>query len=143
MHAPCNCNQSMNLGFRSVIYGKNIEIKKVPILECEACDNYEVYPLVKASLLELLNDLKGKSESSVTFTECNELASIMYEVHVENQHKELDADEFTSEVTSRSKERINLLLDVYGYAKASRDAEWMEILMKRLSQLAFTTAKAT
>ncbi len=80
---------------------------------------------------------------SVTFTDYNELASIMYEVYVENKHKEMNADQFTSEVTIRCKERINLLLDVYGYAKTSGDTDWMEILMKRLSQLAFTTAKAT
>lgn len=147
MHAPCNCSQTMNLGFRAVIYGRKIEVKKVPIWECESCKHYEVFPLIKASLLELLDELKDELKDedvvSVTFTDHNELASIMYEVSMENKHNEMDADAFTSEVTNRCKERINLLLDVYGYAKSSGDAEWMEILMKRLSQLAFTTAKAT
>ncbi|WP_223066437.1 hypothetical protein [Paenibacillus caui] len=144
VYARCNCGQNKSLGFRTVIHERRIRINKVPIWECEHCGRYEVYSKIKSHLCEVLGQLKSQSGlAGVTFTELNELADVMYEIYKENESAELDADLFTSEMAARCKERINLLLDVYGYAKNNGDREWMEKLMERLSQLTLAPAKAT
>lgn len=141
MHAPCSCSQTMNLSFRTVIYGNRIEIRQVPVWECEACGSYEVEALVKDSLLVLLKALNNDAGISVSFTEYDELSAILFEVYQENKYKELDPNWFNTELNRRCKERINVLLDVYSYAKTSGDKLWMDDLMKRLSQLAFITSQ--
>ncbi len=143
MDTPCNCGQIKSLGFRTVIYGNQIKIKHVPVWECEQCGLYEVFPKIKQDLRKLLVQLKDEGRVSVYFDEYNELTDVMYEVYQESIYKEADADTYLLEVSERCKERINLLLDVYGYAKQQKDKQWMDQLMSRLSQLTFTPAEAT
>ena len=144
MNAPCNCSPAMNLGFRTVILDRRIEIKRVPILECELCDLYELHPEIRSSLRELMDQLKDEPGMfSVMFNEYNELAEMMYESYQEYRDMELEIGRFTDMVTQRRRERINLLLDVYGYAKSSNDEAWMDHLNARLAQLTYSPANAT
>ncbi|GGA21576.1 YgiT-type zinc finger protein [Paenibacillus physcomitrellae] len=143
MDTPCNCGQHKSLGFRTVIHGKTTKIKRVPVWECEQCGLYELFPCIKQDLRELLVQLKDEGGVCVSFSEYNELADVMYEVYKETRFKESEADVYLMEVEARCKERINLLLDVYGYAKQNEDHKWMKQLMTRLSQLTFTPAETT
>ncbi|WP_238996453.1 hypothetical protein [Paenibacillus pinistramenti] len=102
-----------------------------------------MFPKIKQDLRKLLVQLKDEGRVSVYFDEYNELTDVMYEVYQESIYKEADADTYLLEVSERCKERINLLLDVYGYAKQQKDKQWMDQLMSRLSQLTFTPAEAT
>ncbi|ANS75029.1 hypothetical protein AWM70_10785 [Paenibacillus yonginensis] len=143
MDTPCNCGQIKSLGFRTIIHGKTIKIKGVPVWECEQCGLYELFPCIKQDVCELLAELKEENKASVSFSEYNELAAVMYEVYKETRFQENNAEVYLMEVESRCKERINLLLDVYGYAKQNEDHKWMKQLMTRLSQLTFTPAETT
>jgi YgiT-type zinc finger domain-containing protein len=144
VNAACSCKQIMDLTFTTIVHDQRIEITNVPIWECETCGVYEVFPELKPALIELVDQLKNEPGSvRIVFNEYNELADIMYEMYEEYKDSEMDAGVYTSEVMNRSKERINLLLDVYGYASNNEDRQWMDSLMARLSQITCTPAGAT
>ncbi|RUT36286.1 hypothetical protein EJP77_04660 [Paenibacillus zeisoli] len=139
MRKSCDCGQAMSLDFRKVIFEGRIEIENVPILQCESCSTYEVLPEVKPHVLSLLGEWKQIEGSRVIhFNEMNEVANLLYDAiyaapisasieHILEQKKE---------------DRINLLLDIYGYAKEQEDSMWMQDITQRLSQLTlFHTAR--
>ncbi|MFD1176136.1 hypothetical protein ACFQ3W_07480 [Paenibacillus puldeungensis] len=134
MREHCHCGQTMNLGFRLVIFEGSYEIDRVPIYECEDCCNYEVFPEIRDDLTDLLRELKQNKENvRVTFTEINELADLIFGIY--RQWNRADAPSFRVMLEQQCEERINLLLDVYGCAKGMGDIEWMNDISKRLSQL--------
>lgn len=134
MRKLCHCGQKMSLDFRVLIFGGVIEIDRVPIFECEQCSHYEVLPAVKSDLLALLGELKESEEQGlVLFNEVNELADVMF--HIFRTWNQTESPSFEVLLEQKCKERINLLLDVYGCAKEMNDRDWMEDISKRLSQI--------
>lgn len=134
MRKLCHCGQEMSLDFRVLIFGGVIEIDRVPIFECELCSHYEVFPAVKPDLLALLDELKESDEQGlVLFNEVNELADVMFGIY--RTWNQSDTPSFEVLFEQNCKERINLLLDVYGCAKEMNDCQWMDDISKRLSQI--------
>ncbi|MUG44913.1 hypothetical protein [Paenibacillus woosongensis] len=134
MRKLCHCGQEMSLDFRVLIFEGIIEIDRVPVFECEQCSHYEVLPAIKPDLLALLAELKASREQGlVLFNEVSELADVMYGIY--RTWSETESPSFESLLDQKCKERINLLLDVYGCAKGMEDQDWMEDISKRLAQI--------
>ncbi|MFD3258588.1 hypothetical protein ACE3MQ_08280 [Paenibacillus lentus] len=134
MRKLCHCGQGMSLDFRVLIFEGVIEIDRVPIFECEKCSHYEVLPAVKPDLLALLGELKASGEQGlVLFNEVNELADVMFSIF--RSWNQTESPSFEVLLEQKCKERINLLLDVFGCAKEMNDGEWMDDISKRLSQM--------
>lgn len=130
----CRCGQNMSLGFRLIVFEHEYQVDRVPILECQECDSYEVLPFVKADLLDLINQLKQQGKRGrVFFTELNELADVMYGLC---RHREkMDVISFDQLLVQNCEERINLLLDLYGCAQKMNDIDWMNEITVRLASL--------
>ncbi|AZK49026.1 hypothetical protein [Paenibacillus lentus] len=136
MRKLCHCGQKMSLDFRVLIFGRVIEIDRVPIFECQLCSHYEVLPAVKSDLLALLDELKESNEQGlVLFNEVNELADVMFSISRTWNQMESTSTSFEVLFEQKCKERINLLLDVYGCAKEMNDRQWMDEISKRLLQI--------
>lgn len=123
----------MNLGFRFVISRNGVKLKRVPVYECEAGCSYMLHPAIKDEMKQLLGQTYYQIKNEIDFTELNEFAAVLWELY--GSWEEDNAVSFDTVFAHKCEERINLLLDLYGYAKASQDEEWMETLTKRLSQL--------
>ncbi|GIP20362.1 MULTISPECIES: hypothetical protein [Paenibacillus] len=134
MRKSCDCGQEMSLDFRKVIFEGRIEIENVPILQCESCTcgSYEVLPEVKPHLLSLIGEWRQLEGSRVIhFNEINEIASLLYDT----LYTEPDSEPIEHVLERKKEDRINLLLDIYGYAKDKDDSLWMKDISERLSQL--------
>ncbi|MNJ69554.1 hypothetical protein D3C77_659160 [compost metagenome] len=91
-------------------------------------------PAVKPDLIELLAELKASQEQGlVLFNEVNELVDVMFAIY--RTWDQTGSPTFEGLLEQKCKERINLLLDVYGCAKEMDDSGWMEQISKRLAQL--------
>ncbi len=135
MHLFCRCGQSMTLSFRMLVFENMYQIDLVPILECEDCSYYELIPSIKQDVTRLLAELKEQSrEGRVVFTSVNELASVLYDIYKSGQEL-LEVSSFNTFLVEKCEERINLLLDLYGYASRAGDADWMEEISFRLAAL--------
>ncbi|RCX23024.1 hypothetical protein DFP94_101615 [Fontibacillus phaseoli] len=134
MRKHCRCGQKMNLGFRLVIFENKFQVDRVPILECDECDYYEVLPFVKADVIDLLEQLKQQGENvRVFFTDMNELADVLYDMI--QQKEKSDSSSFEAVLEQKCNERINLLLDLYGCAQKMNDSSWMNVIAVRLAVL--------
>lgn len=134
MRKLCRCGQNMSLGFRLVIFENKFQVDRVPILECEECNCYEVLPSFKADVIDLLSQLKEQGESvRVYFTEINELADVLY--GLSSQAGKMDPTAFRVLLEQSCNERINLLLDIYGCAQKMGDTSWMNEIAVRLAPL--------
>ncbi len=134
MRKLCCCGQNLNLGFRLVIFEDKFQVDRVPILECEECNYYEVLPSFKEDVIDLLRQLKDQGESvRVYFTEMNELADVLY--GLSPQADKLDPSAFEALLEYSCNERINLLLDLYGCAQKMEDSAWMNEISARLAPL--------
>ncbi|GGF87296.1 hypothetical protein GCM10010913_05920 [Paenibacillus aceti] len=135
MRLLCSCGQTMILSFRMVIFEDVYQIDLVPILECENCASFELVPSIKQDVTKLLAELKQEHrEGRVVFTHVNELAAVLYDIY-ESGQGEVELSSFEAVVIEKCEERINLLLDLYGYAKKTGDCDWMEEISFRLSGL--------
>ncbi|WP_055107541.1 hypothetical protein [Paenibacillus ihumii] len=134
MRKLCHCGQEMSLDFRVLIFESVIEIDRVPIFECEQCNHYEVLSAIKPDLLALLGEVKASREQGlVLFNEVNELVDVMYGIY--RSWNDTGSPSFEALLDQKCKERINLLLDVYGCAKEMQDRDWMDDISKRLTQI--------
>lgn len=136
MWKSCHCGQTMKLGFRFVISKNGVKLKRVPVYECEVGCSYMLHPAIKDDMKQFLltlNQTNKKINYEIDFTEMNEFAAVLWELY--ESWDEDSTESFEIAFEHRCEERINLLLDLYGYAKSSKDEEWMETLTKRLSQL--------
>ncbi|MNW34124.1 hypothetical protein D3C74_110950 [compost metagenome] len=135
MRRLCSCGQNMDLGFRLVIFENKFQIDRVPILECEDCEYYEVLPAIKCDLTSLLARLKEEGEGGrVLFTEVNEFADVLYSSYL-TWKRTGDNQSFEELLEQGCEERINLLLDLYGCAKKASDSRWMNEISSRLAPL--------
>lgn len=130
----CRCGQNMSLGFRLIIFEHKYQVDRVPILECQECNYYELLPFVKADLIDLIRQLKQREKCGrVFFTELNELADVMYGLY--SLREEMDRKSFDHLLVKNCEERINLLLDLYGCAQKMNDTAWMNEITVRLAPL--------
>ncbi|MEK4511790.1 hypothetical protein [Paenibacillus sp. FSL K6-2524] len=124
----------MNLSFRLVIFEGVLEIDRVPIYECELDCYHEVFPAIKADLKALLSSLKQQGKNGrIIFTEVNELAHLIFDIY--RTWEQSESLPFEALLERKSGERINLLLDLYGCAKAMNDSGWMGDISNRLAQM--------
>jgi hypothetical protein len=124
----------MELELRTVVYAKKVEIRNVPVFTCTDCVSYEVLKPVKPDLTDCINKLGEQPvKQDVSFGEQNELADLLHEQLLAWQ------DATDKEMEYRMKEavegRINLLLDIMGYAQKAGDQAWIEDTERRLAQL--------
>ncbi|MNI22932.1 hypothetical protein D3C73_764970 [compost metagenome] len=135
MRRLCACGQNMDLGFRLVIFENKFQIDRVPILECEDCEYYEVLPAIKCDLTNLLAQLKQEDEGGrVLFTEVNEFADVLYNSYL-TWKRTGDNPSFEALLEQGCEERINMLLDLYSCAKKASDSKWMNEITSRLAPL--------
>ncbi|MNN02143.1 hypothetical protein D3C81_1147910 [compost metagenome] len=135
MRRLCGCGQKMDLGFRLVIFENKFQIDRVPILECEECEYYEVLPAIKCDLTNLLAQLKEEGEGGrVLFTEVNEFADVLYSSYL-TWKRTGDYQSFEELLEQGCEERINMLLDLYSCAKKASDSKWMNEITSRLAPL--------
>ena len=130
----CKCGHVMELELRTVVYAKKVEIRNVPVFACTDCVSYEVLQPVKPDLKECISKLGEQPEKQdVSFGKQNELADLFHEQLL--ARPDATDREMEYHMQQAVNERINLLLDIMGYAQKSGDEEWMEITERRLSQL--------
>ncbi|PJN61899.1 hypothetical protein PAEAM_14620 [Paenibacillus sp. GM1FR] len=130
----CRCGHVMELELRTVVYAKKVEIRNVPVFACTDCVSYEVLPPVKPDLTECINTLGEQPvKQDVSFGERNELADLFHELLL--AWPDATDREMEHRMQQAVEERINLLLDIMGYATKSGDAAWIETTERRLSQL--------
>lgn len=139
MRKLCRCGHRMSLGFRLVIYKNGIQVDRVPIIECDDCERYEVLPAVKSDLLDLLFQLEEQGEEGVVFfPELNELANVLYELFIDPM---LEGELSEALLLKSCEERINLLLDLFGSAQRLDDKNWMDEISIRLATLSNYVSK--
>ncbi|MGV2881823.1 hypothetical protein [Paenibacillus taichungensis] len=124
----------MELELRTVVYAKKVEIRNVPVFACTDCVSYEVLQPVKPDLKEYISTLgEQPAKQDVSFGERNELADLFHEQLL--AWPDASDREMEHRMQRAVEERINLLLDIMGYAQKSNDQEWIEITQRRLGQL--------
>ena len=134
MRKSCRCGHVMELELRTVVYAKKVEIRNVPVFACTDCISYEVLQPVKPDLKECISKLgEQPNKQDVLFGEQNELADLFHEQLL--ARPDATDQEMQDQMQQAVKERINLLLDILGYAQKSGDAEWIETTQRRLAQL--------
>lgn len=139
MRKLCRCGHRMSLGFRLVIYKNEIQVDRVPIMECDDCERYEVLPAVKSDLLDLLFQLEEKGETGlILFPEMNELANLLHGLFTDPM---LEGELSEAVLVKSCEERINLLLDLYGCAQKTNDKNWMDEITVRLGTLSNYVSK--
>ncbi len=125
----------MILGFRLVILDNKYQIDRVPIFECDDCEKYEVLPMIKDNLKDLMAELKTRrQEERVLFTEINDFGNVLYESYKTWEHSS-DSQSFEAIFSQGCEQRINHLLDLYCYAKKANDQVWMNEISNRLASL--------
>lgn len=135
MRKLCDCGQSMTLGFRLVILDNKYQIDRVPIFECDDCEKYEVLPMIKNNLKNLMAELKERGqEGRVHFSEVNDFGYVLYESYKTWEHNG-DIQSFEVLFEQGCEARINHLLDLYSYAKKANDQNWMNEISDRLASL--------
>ena len=134
MRKSCRCGHFMELELRTVVYAKKVEIRNVPVFACTDCVSYEVLQPVKPDLTECINKLgEQPSKQHVSFGEQNELADLFHEQLL--ACPEATDQEMESQMKEAVEERIDLLLDIMGYAHKAGDSDWIEDTERRLGQL--------
>lgn len=132
MQKLCHCGEHMSLKLRTVIYSGKVEIDNVPIYTCQACNRSEVIPEVKADLTGFIQGLGDHPiKQSYLFNECNEWANIL----VEYKQTAKTVHTAAEKLDDMLKHRTNELLDLFLLAQSLNDKEWLDSIVKRLSQL--------
>jgi hypothetical protein len=118
-----------------LVFENMYQVDLVPILECEDCNSYELISSLKQDITRLVAEMKDqRREGRVVFTNVNELAAVLYDIYKSGQ-EQLEVSSFEAYLMEKCEERINLLLDLYGYARKVGDSTWMEEISFRLSSL--------
>ncbi|MGW8957241.1 hypothetical protein [Paenibacillus sp. NPDC055715] len=141
MHKQCQCGKPMGLELRKVIYADKVEILHVPVFSCPSCFSSEVLQHVTKDIKELLQNLGSEPTArSISFARNNELAEIIRMLVLEeSDNPNVD---WQSSLEERMELRINLLLDLYRYARSQGDEDWMNDVQKRLVQLSGFTSES-
>ncbi|WP_145023682.1 hypothetical protein [Paenibacillus sp. OAE614] len=73
------------------------------------------------------------SRRSFSLADHHELAGMVREVFL--RPDSLSREDLELQIETEVRDRINLLLDLYGFAEQTEDHEWVENIRERLSQL--------
>lgn len=137
----CGCGGSMDIHMHKLVYRKTITITQVPVLTCRECGMYEPMPLIKSDLSEWLQSLEGKGGEEgaqcLSFAERNEWAFLIAGLKGKSF---ADPEQLELALRDHMEERIDMLLDLYRFARDSRDEEWAADVFRRLSQLSSSAA---
>ncbi|WP_234032802.1 hypothetical protein [Paenibacillus faecalis] len=129
----CDCGQTMKLELRRLVYKRRTFISHVPVYACQHCPTYELMPLVKPDLLDYLNSLDGdKHQTRISFADIYEPVSILQDVLASYSGS---IEEFQRCYKEAFEDRVNMLLDLYRFAKASNDTAWMDEIKARLEKV--------
>jgi len=134
MRKLCECGASMNLELRTLVYGRKMEIRHVPVLTCLSCTESEIPMQVADDIKKLIKKSDKEAEiKQISFAEIHEWADVIRQVLMNTKDQELE--EWEQPLEEARQERINLLLDLYRYASDSGDTRWMNEVESRLKQL--------
>ncbi|WP_244562769.1 hypothetical protein [Paenibacillus uliginis] len=90
-------------------------------------------PLVKPDLLDYINSLGDvKSQTWVSFADIYEPVSVLREVLSSSSDS---LQEFQQRYKAAFEDRVNMLLDLYRFAKMKDDSVWMDEIMTRLEKV--------
>lgn len=129
----CNCGQNMRMELRRLVYARKACICHVPVYACQNCSTYELMPLVKPDLLDYINSLGDvKSQTWVSFADIYEPVSVLREVLSSSSDS---LQEFQQLYKAAFEDRVNMLLDLYRFAKMKDDSVWMDEIMTRLEKV--------
>lgn len=132
MQKQCQCGENMSLKLRTVIFSGKVEIDNVPIYSCQGCSRSEVIPQVKDELTGLIRGIgEPLDKQNYLFNECNEWANLL----VEYKLLQKTAQTAVTQLDDLLNQRTNELLDLYLLAQSLHDQEWLDSIVKRLSQL--------
>lgn len=133
MAKKCDCGQIMELELRRLVYARKAYICHVPVYACRSCSGYELLSVVKTELVEYVRSLgEVKNRMRVSFADICEPASVLRNA-LKSSYGSIQ--NFRQRCREDYKERINMLLDLYQFAKNQNDAQWMSEIKKRLEKM--------
>ena len=139
MQKLCLCGESMSLKLRTVIFSGKVEIDNVPIYTCETCSRSEVIPEIKADLTGFIEELgEQPKKMNVLFNERNEWANLLVEYKLTKKTAQTAKDQLEQLMKSRTNE----LLDLYLLAQSLQDQDWLDSIVRKLTQLGAQTKPA-
>ena len=140
MFRKCNCGLYMEMELRRLVYARKACICHVPVYTCRVCSTYELMPLVKPDLIAFIKSLgEVNTGIEVSFADINEPASVLREVL---STPDGSLEEFQQRCEAAFEDRINMLLDLYRFAKSQNDPAWVADIENRLEKvIAFSKLK--
>ena len=130
----CKCGQLMRLELRTIQFAGEVQILHVPMRACEVCSSYLLLGSVKPILTDYLKNCESTpSKKPISFTQISESSEVIYEVF--SQEESDSCEELEIAVKEAINERVNLLLDLFGYAEGVGDMSWVDHIRQRLRQL--------
>lgn len=131
----CNCRETMRMELRRLVYARKTNIYHVPVYACQNCSTYELMPLVKPDLLCYLNSLGDvKSQTEISFADIYEPVAVLREVLSSSSDSD-SIEEFQQRYKEAFENRVNMLLDLYRFAKMNDDTAWMGEIKTRLEKV--------
>lgn len=133
MAKKCDCGQLMGIELRRLVYARRACICHVPVYACRSCSAYELLSVVKADLVEYVQSLgEVKNRIKVSFADICEPASVLRDALITS----LDSiQDYRQRCKDAYEERINMLLDLYQFAKTQNDIQWISEIGKRLEKM--------
>lgn len=135
MAKKCDCGQLMGIELRRLVYARRACICHVPVYACRSCSAYELLSVVKADLVEYVQSLgEVKKRIQVSFADICEPASVLRDA-LSTSLGSGSMQDYRQRCKEAYEERINMLLDLYQFAKRQSDAQWMSEIKKRLEKM--------
>ncbi|NMO94688.1 hypothetical protein [Paenibacillus lemnae] len=126
----------MEMDLRRLVYNRGARkasISHVPVFACQNCSAFELMPLIKQDVVTYITSLERKGTPlEVSLADICEPASLLRKVL---RKAEASSSPLTELCKEAFDERINMLLDLYRFAKNNRDYTWMEEIQQRLEKL--------
>ena len=126
----CTCGEEMNLGLRTVIFARKVNINNVPVYHCPVCGRNDVFPGVKEDVGKLVGQLGARpAPGSIPFDQVHEWAGVLSQALHDSESLQAAA------IAKAAEARIDQLLDLLLIASSLEDEVWMDEIHTRLSQL--------
>lgn len=123
----------MRMELRRLVYARKACICDVPVYACQDCSTYELMPLIKRDLVSYIGSLgEVRRRVRVSFADINEPASVLRDV-LSSYSDSLQ--EFQQRYKAAFDDRIDMLLDLYRFAKVKDDSVWMMEISERLEKV--------
>ncbi|QCT02329.1 hypothetical protein E6C60_1613 [Paenibacillus algicola] len=129
----CTCGQMMELNLRTLFFSKKESITHVPVNVCEDCGVYELLPCIKQEVVNYVTSVKaGQSGGEISLTDLYEPAALLKEILSGPLEDSFQLPEKCKDLIG---EHINMLLDLYRFAKSEGDGDWMADINERLEAM--------